>query len=479
MDKRPLVVVQPPDGRGLRKVTVGAATVGSAWSLRGLRRLLCRAGYPKDLDLADREAVRWNGGDSTTWPDRRGRRYATAVFVVAGLLVSAGLLTVVGMPDAMGGITFAGRVTGLLFILAGGVEAVAAAAALDHWGKRHLKYSGSVVMLGVLVAFATNTLFLAVWLQEREYTRYLLVFVPLWCWSLAALWLLYRQHAWERIPFPRGFTAGVMVSAVLAASNLTYSAVYQPFARQPLLDVKATFGTPLPDPKRPVIHLPLTLHMKNTGAIPFYVLGSAYWTWGRSAEFSSGKTELQDWRKEMEWSEDIELHVEPTDFTLISTGSFIEPGQWYEPGDSKTQQTFVQVPKDAPYDAMEAMLELVIMRKDRGKIDEVEFSRPRYSWDKKERQYFDCAPEVCADHVFYRGRLRHNNNLINVTRGPRHVTSYWTVDGEASEYGAHIGPLNSAGRLSRDEEPSERYGVAYISSNEEKIPFAKLAGPQG
>ncbi|QES49542.1 hypothetical protein DEJ50_18760 [Streptomyces venezuelae] len=478
MDEKRLAVVQPPDGRGLREVAVGGTTVGSAWSLRGLRRLLRRAGFPKDLDLTDGAAVRFDGGDSTVWPDRRGRRYATVLFVVAGLLVSAGLLMVVGTPDAMGGVTFAGRVTGLLFILAGGVEVVAAAAALDYWGKRHLRYSGSVVMLGVLVAFATDTLFLGVWFQEREYTRYLLVFLPLWCWSVAALVLLYRQHAWERIPFPKGFTVGVLVTALLSASNLAYSAVYQPYSRQPQLDLTVAFGRPRPDPGRPVVHLPLTLRMKNTGAIPLYVLGGAHWVWGRSARFSAGEVELKDWKKDMEWLEDIELHVEATGFKLIHTGPFVVPGTWFDPGDGATVETIVQVPKDAAYDALEATTELMFMRKDRGKIDEVEFARPRYSWDKEERQYFRCAPKACQDHVFYRGRLRHNNNLINVTRRPRYVTSYWSVNGNASEYGTHIGPLDSGGRLSGDEEPDERYGAFFLSSNTAKIPFVALVSPQ-
>ncbi|MFD9335637.1 hypothetical protein ACFWBF_14700 [Streptomyces sp. NPDC060028] len=478
MTKRPVVVVQPPDSRGLRRVDIGGEAAGGAWSPRGLRRILSRAGFPEDMDIEDRAAIRWREGDSSVWPDRKGRRYGTVAFMTAGLLGCAALLAVVGMPDAFGALTFAGRVSGFLFILAGVVEVAAAAAAIDFWGKRHVKYSGSLVVLGALVALATNSLFLLVWFQEQESTHYLQAFVPLWCWSMAALWLLYRHHAWEKIPHPKGFAVGVTVSALLAASNLAYSAVYQPYAKQPLLIVKATFGKPRSDPKRPVVYLPLTIHVENTGTVPVYILASAHSTYGRTATFTAGDTQLKDWKEDLEWDEDTELHVGSTGFTVLHTGSIVAPGSWLDQGDVITEERIVELPKNAPYDVIQATAELQIMRKDRGKIDEAAFSSPHYSWSKEERKYFGCTAEICDDHIFYRARLRHNNNLINVTRKPRYVTSYRAVNAEGSYFGAHIGPLNSKGELSGDEEPSERYGVMNYPSGTVTVPFATLLNPQ-
>lgn len=51
------VVVQAPDPRGLRAVTVDGVPAGSAWSRRDLRRQLRRAGLPPGMDLEDRASV--------------------------------------------------------------------------------------------------------------------------------------------------------------------------------------------------------------------------------------------------------------------------------------------------------------------------------------------------------------------------------------------------------------------------------------
>ncbi|MGO4462911.1 hypothetical protein AB4039_37375 [Streptomyces sp. M-16] len=86
------VVVQAPDPRGLRAVTVDGVPAGSAWSRRDLRRQLRRAGLPPGMDLEDRASVTRRGAHGTVWPDRTGRRRATIALLTAGLLVSALLL---------------------------------------------------------------------------------------------------------------------------------------------------------------------------------------------------------------------------------------------------------------------------------------------------------------------------------------------------------------------------------------------------
>ncbi|MFI5687125.1 hypothetical protein [Streptomyces sp. NPDC051636] len=58
MSNHPLVVVEAPDDRGLRAVRVRGEAVGQAWSPRGLRRLVRRAGLP-DIDLDDPGRVHW------------------------------------------------------------------------------------------------------------------------------------------------------------------------------------------------------------------------------------------------------------------------------------------------------------------------------------------------------------------------------------------------------------------------------------
>nr|WSX47904.1 hypothetical protein OG409_02420 [Streptomyces sp. NBC_00974] len=156
------VVVHAPDERGLSAVSIDGVSVGSAWSRRDLRRQLRRAGLPSDVDLEDRASITWRGADGTTWPDRAGHRRGTIALLAAGLLASMLLLAHTGVVDAMGALTFSGRLTGVLLVLSGAVQGVAAAAVFDSWGKRTLRYSGALVLLGVLIAVATEALLLTV-----------------------------------------------------------------------------------------------------------------------------------------------------------------------------------------------------------------------------------------------------------------------------------------------------------------------------
>ncbi|MEW1638567.1 hypothetical protein AB0469_31480 [Streptomyces sp. NPDC093801] len=114
--------------------------------------------------------------------------------------MSAFLLSGIGMVDAPGALTFSGRLAGMLFVLSGAAQVCAAAAVFDHWGKRTLRYSGAAVLLGVLITVATQGLLLALWLQEREWTPYLPVFLALTAWSLWAVWTVWRERAWKGIP---------------------------------------------------------------------------------------------------------------------------------------------------------------------------------------------------------------------------------------------------------------------------------------
>ncbi|CAM5487795.1 hypothetical protein SALBM311S_08590 [Streptomyces alboniger] len=170
------------------------------------------------------------------------------LLMMAGLLGSLVLLVVIGTPDALGGLTFAGRVTGYLFMLAGLVQGVSALAVLDFWGKRRLRFSGAAVLLGALIALAVDSLLMFLWLQETEYTPYLFAYFPLWCWSLWALWLLVREKTWRGIPHPKSFAAGITVTAVIAGASLAYSSMYQPASQPLLFSLEAKFGKPTVDP---------------------------------------------------------------------------------------------------------------------------------------------------------------------------------------------------------------------------------------
>jgi hypothetical protein len=472
---RPRVVVQGPDGRGLRAITIGGAPAGSAWSQRDLRRQLRRAGLAPDLDLADRALVTWREAGSDVWPDRTRRRRGTIALLSAGLLASMVLLVHIGRVDAFGALTFSGRLTGVLFMLAGAAQGIAAAAVYDHWGKRTLRYSGALVLVGVLITMASQGLLLGVWLQEREYTPYLWIFLPLSLWSLWAGWILWRERAWTGIPHPKSFTAGLTVTALLASANFAYSALYQPQTALFHFVVEAKFGTPRKDPKRPLIHVPVTLRVANDGDVPAYVLNSIYWVQGRESAFDGGRTKLmrEEWRTDVESGRDIELHARPTAYRTLSTGVVVHPDSWVYPGADFTTERVVQLPANAGYDQLVAAMSVIILRGDRGKIDP-KYRTPVFSWREKTDRFFDCSVVECPDYVMHHARVRHNNNILNVTRRPRYVSSDRWLRETDSGITVWISPFNTKGKLSANVESAERYGVDQYVSGLAVLPFPAL-----
>ncbi|MGW3910188.1 hypothetical protein ACWEBX_01495 [Streptomyces sp. NPDC005070] len=483
MSIRPWVVVEPPDSRGLRRVVVGGETVGHAWSAAGLRRILRRLGHPEGLDLEDRAILCWRGGDSGTWPDRAGRRHAVTVLMVVGLLASMALGVAVGWPDAFGALTFAQRINGVLFILSGAVLGAAAVAALDYGGKRQFRASGAIVLLGVLVALATDSVLLFMWFQETEFTPYVPVFMLLWCWSLWALCLLVRNRSWKEVPQPRRFAAGVAATALLTLLSLAYSTMYQPAAAPMHLTLKAEFGRSRVDRSLGFLQVPLTLYMKNTGGIPVYILNDSYRVSGRAAVYSRNPADrdlMRDWRESSgqrgEDSGEAELYVRKLRYTTISSGHFYGPGSRLEIGEEYHRKHVVQLPKDAKYDILSIDLTISYMRKDRGKLGVEDFRIPHYSWDEHAGRYY-CPPEQgCFPQIIYHGRVRHNDNLVNLTRKPRYVTAIWSPRLDPESF---ISPFDFKGETNLTQEAKrelERYGVAKAHMSYE-VSLAELLAP--
>ncbi|WP_159041968.1 hypothetical protein [Streptomyces ambofaciens] len=483
MSIRPWVVVEPPDDRGLRRITVGGVEVGSAWSPSELRTVLGRLGYPKDMDLTDRSSLCWRGGDSDVWPDRAWRRRSVMALMVVGLLVSMVLNVVIGWPDASGALTFAQRITGVLFVLSGVVLGAAAVAAVDYWGRRQFKASGAVVLLGAIVALATDGLLLLLWFEEREYTRHLLVYLPAVCWSLWALCLLVRQKSWQGVPQPKRFAAGVVATALLTAVSLAYSTMYQPAAAPMHFTLNAEFGKAWKDENLPFVHVPLTLRMKNTGGIPVYIINDLYTVRGRVALYSTEEKGLMtEWRqsvgKQGAREGEAELYVDQLRYFTVSSGRFYESGNSLDVGQEHSLKRVFQLPEDVGYDTVSVEVQISYMRKDRGKLDVEEFRSPHPSWNERDRRYY-CEPAVCGGQLIYRGRVRHNNNLINVTRKPRYVTAVWSPGGRfISSISSFPFNFSGVGDYGEERRELERYGAARARVDSE-ISVAELLQSAG
>ncbi|MFJ5141539.1 hypothetical protein [Streptomyces sp. NPDC088707] len=472
------MVVEPPDRRGLRRITIHGKTVGSAWSLRELRKVLRRLGYPDDMDLDDRSRVHWRGGDSSFWPDDRGwRRRLVISLMIVGLLGSAGLHFVIGWADALGALTFAQRLVGVLFLLAGVVQAAALPAVVDHWGRRQVKLSGALVLLGVLMALATTTLLLFLWLQEHEFIRTVVVFVGLWLWSLWALHVLIGEKVWRGIPHPRKFAAGVTITATLTAVSLGYSILYQPIAAPLHFVLRAEFGKPLTDAGSPYLHVPLKLYAKNAGGIPVYLVVDDYTVTGNVAEFVPDGQGMEEWKAdegEIYWNSDAQAFVGGIASEIIASGQFQGPWSTLDIGEEFKMERMITLPKDTKFETLDAVLSFTFLRQDRGKLDDDLYADP--SW--VEADGGRCAPDDCGEYVIYHSRVRYNTNLINVTRKPRYVVAFWSPT-EVTE-----GMVTSINLTGREKSPSidemyaeldddetqreaERYGLGWVSVNSE------------
>ncbi|MDQ0582059.1 hypothetical protein [Streptomyces rishiriensis] len=469
---RSRVVVEPPDSRGLRQVRVGGEAVGAAWSPHDLRKVLVHEGFPDDVDLKDRALISWREAGSDSWPDRPSKRRTTAGLMMMGLAGSAAFFIAIGSEDAFGALTFASQVSGFFLFLAGVGQLLAACAVLDFWGKRTMRYSGLLVLVCVFVALLVNSMLVILWSQKMEFTPWAFSYVPLMVWSFWVMWIVLREKAWRGAPLPRQVTAGVLATALLAGGNFAYSAAYQPYATKPQITLSAKFGKPQLDPREPVIYIPVTFDLHNTGKVSVTVLGSVFWVRGRASKSETGKDGLDGARKDAESFEDSELYAASPKWHLIMTGLISPPGDWFDPGTGQAEEAVVQVPKGADYESLEVSGEVTLIRKDRGKVDD-SFLTPRLSWVKGETDIFECPPKKCGDYVLYVGKLTHNNNIINVTRRDRYVFEARSLGEGASTFEV-IAPLNSRGKVSYDYERDETYGLETIPSGAAVIPFAAV-----
>ncbi|MGW0941493.1 hypothetical protein ACWD4O_02930 [Streptomyces sp. NPDC002623] len=343
-----------------------------------------------------------------------------------GLLISMTLHAVIGWPDAVGALTFAQRLVGALFLLAAAAQGLATLAVVDHWGRRQVSLSGALVFLGVLIALATTSLLLFMWSQEREIVPAVAVFVSLWVWSIWALYILTQEKIWRQIPHPKKFAAGVTATALLTAVSIGYSSLYQPTSAPVHVLLKEEFGKPQAGSSISYIQIPLKLSAKNDGGIPLYIVVDDYSVYGRSYAISSSGTGMEGWKKKWEELGDTraEMYVSLPEEEVIASGQFQGPGTTLDPGEEFKMETVVTLPRDTTYETLNAVLSVAILRQDRGKLDD-EFEYPKASWRKDSGSYY-CPPEQCGEHLVYYGRVRYNNNLINVTRQPRYVAAFWS-----------------------------------------------------
>lgn len=224
--------------------------------------------------------------------------------------------------------------------------------------------------------------------------------------------------------------------------------------------------------------------MKNDGEVPVYVVNDDYTVWGASFGRPARGDGLAHWREDTESLSVVEAerYARARRMDVVRTGHFYRPGSWLDVGEEFAAEKVVRVPRDSDYGELEATLQIDYMRRDRGRLDE-EFGSPRFSWDPNDEEYF-CPPKVCGELAVYHGRVRHNNNLVNVTRRPRYVTAFW---GPASEHGFFISSFDFGRRVlyvyregideAEATREKERFGVATVSANAKLLTAGFLDRP--
>ncbi|WP_314251926.1 hypothetical protein [Streptomyces sp. DSM 40907] len=454
MANTPEVTVGAPEDLGLRSVSVDGKRVGKAGSLKELRRILDRAGVPPGHE------IHWLGGDSTVWPDQvwTWMRRTTCLVMVAGLLATAWPLFRIGMSDSGDALTYAGRIAGLTILAVAVVEALAVLAAIDYWTKRRWRYSGVVVLVGVVISLFCSAALLLLQIGER-FTGYTVVGIVLGVWASVSLIGLFKCGAWKGLHVPRKIAIGVIISTLLAAANLAYSQIYVPYVTLPLIQSGAEFKESNMEKGEPRVYVTVHLFVKNAGQVPVYVLGSIYWVHGVPANNKDDK--------------------KPAAADLLYDGEFVTPvGRVLNPGEEIAQDAVIEIerpPAEREYEAVRARTEVYVIRKDRMKMT-ADYER---SLVQGKRLKEDCQPGDPANaESRYRTGISNSSEILNVTRGRQRIT-VWRVGGkephvivDVSPPGERI-PFDSRNPIA-NEEAVDRYGLTQIRGSVAQTPYREL-----
>ncbi|MFF3622529.1 hypothetical protein [Streptomyces sp. NPDC002467] len=463
------VSVGAPDDLGLRKVTIDGKTVGKAWSPWELKRFLDRAGVDPEHE------IHWFGGDSTVWPDKGGwRRRTIGFFVFVGLLATVCPLFRIGMADSGDALTYGGRIAGFTILVASVVEFCAALACIDYWGKRRWRYSGVVVLAGVLIALFSGIALLLLLIGER-FTGYTVFGMALTLWSSLALAELVKSRAWKGLHNPRKIAIGAIISTLLAGANLAYSQIYVPYVKTPLVESGAEFKDSNLERQGGPLFVTVHLYVKNEGEVPVYVLDSKYWVHGVAASNLSDKPVGSAPKgakapKPPEESKD----------ELLYDGDFVAPvGRVLNPGEEIAQDAVVEVdgPESRTYEAVRAQTEVYVVRKDRMRVPPEYASSGIGGDDLKALAGKEKVPRGAK--YMYRSEVSNSSEILNVARGPQRITLFRVERGQWPRVVVDVSPPRK--RIDLDPRTPvankkliERYGLSVVRGSTAEIPYQEL-----
>lgn len=423
--------------------------------------MLRGAGIHGDTDLRNPGHVRWRA-DPDLWPDNAWGRRARGSLMALGLLVSAAVLFRVGLTDVMRALTFGGRVMGAVFLGGALLEAAAALAVADFWGKRRVRYSGQGVVLGVVVAAATG-LMLLVLQWEGGYRHGLFwLWVALVVWCCWAVWELTRQKAWQGVPHPRRFAVGVGLSAVVGAASVAYSSMYSPYVAPPNVPFSVSFGKPTANSAHTSVYVPVRLSFRNDGPISIHVVGTLWSATLWPSAFAPQGTDFGTWKTDLGAGWDTYRHEKwQGTSSVLAAGAITNPGARLDPGDDFSKNVVVEVPlKDGGDGRVEIFAATSFIRADRGKLANSYRDSVQYSWNTESagHEHVWEPPGWLAergDEFFrYRARIYRSSSIMRITQPPDWAAMWWVIP---KEMGA--GPFMSV-HIARDADSQERLSDA-------------------
>ncbi|MFG2235517.1 hypothetical protein ACGFNX_36895 [Streptomyces sp. NPDC048723] len=458
MEIKPHVVVEPPDGNGLRKIVIDGKPAGRVWSHHELQKILQRAGVAPDAD------IEWRGGNYMVWPAHSwGRRIAGSVMAV-GFLATAAMCLWIGMKDSLDALTFAGRVTGFLFLFMAAVELIAAATCFDYWRNRKKKYSGPVLLLGAVIELFVASVLLLMYAFNRDRPSYTLC-LALWIGILVcaswSLWVLCRRRVWTVLRYPGRIALGAIVSTLLVITNLAYTQVYLPSMSRPLVQGSAEIGMPTLNKEGSTMYLRVRLRLKNSGEVPVHIIGSVYWIQAKRA--SDGPKDK---------------------YKMLKPGQLVNPpGRQLSPQEEILEDVVVEIkkPETTGYEAITAQVQAYAFRQDRMTVDATFKDSGKWRGKLKKEGKDDDPPgplPANKDYFRYQSAISQSSELLNLTRGRERVTVWWLyrrwpvvyVDVASPGDRKHFN-LNDP---KEQRQAVDRYGLALVRGSLVQTPYTEL-----
>ncbi|MGI5378088.1 hypothetical protein ACQEV2_28330 [Streptomyces sp. CA-251387] len=373
------------------------------------------------------------------------KKVTLAIFGV-GLLATTCELFLFGAADISTSLTYAGRMTGVVFLLAALLALGACIAFLNYCTAQPAKYSGALTFLGVMVSLLANLTLLILQI-DGGYTGILWVWITFLLWAGWALWQLHRSQVWSGIPYPRTFAAGVAITSLLAVANFSYTLIYQPYTSPALISTRLEFGKA--KVHEGTVVLPLRVHTKNMGKVGVYVLGSLYQVAGRIDAFSKDERSTRMWLQDVSSRQpDLYRHtdIDKEGYHLLAQGRFLAQGSVLQPGREIVSEKVIQLPAAHPYDLLGATGSVAYIRRDRATLADDYASSGKSSWRSNfthttdEREAPAWVAKSGVETFKYQSRIIHSSALLEKTRPPHNVTVWWvlTNPGSESQFGPQI-----------------------------------------